>query len=327
MQPYRLTEWIEQRGADFATVIPSAVCDRQGQVLFAHSAPLSLCVGDSFSALLSAADRRFFAAEEGDAFYAVGRGRAARAVWVGCLFGLPSLRVILVPELSPAEVLGAVQAELFPGVRLSPGMERLTGRAELPAVGAAACLQAFTGAVAAPAESITSASLAGIFTLPPLCLYPVRVSLPELFTSAFSGGRAALWQGMVYCLAAFLCRRLAVGEISVSAAGSGSRRTLLITGAAPSAVQEGLASLQMLVRHFPEAAELALAEQFALRCGLTVDVFVTGDGRLGFAADAYPADPSQLGLKQPDPGITSEEAEAKAEEWCRLLRAAVPECR
>lgn len=323
--PYSLSEWIEQKGTDWAAM-PSAVCDREGQGLFANSAPFSLCVGDSFSALLSAADRRFFAAEEGDAFYAVGRGRAARTAWVASLFGLPTLRVILAPAISPAEALGAVRAGMFPGVRLSPGMARFAESAVLPQVGAAACLQALAGA-AAPEQPITAESVARIFTLPPLCLYPVRVSLPEFSTSAFSGGRAALWQGMLYCLAAFLCRRQTVGEITVSATGSGGRRTLLITGAAPPAVPEGIAALSVLVRHFPEAAELALAEQFALRCGLTVDVFVTGDGRLGFAADAHPADPSQLGLKQPDHAITCEEAEAKAEGWCRHLRAAVPECR
>ncbi|MBE6575004.1 MAG: hypothetical protein E7654_01870 [Ruminococcaceae bacterium] len=324
--PYSLTEWIEQKGVDWATAMPSAVCDRQGQVLFAHSAPLSLCVGDSFLALLSAADRRFFAAEAEDAFYAIGRGKTVVTAWVGCLFGLPALRVILAPAISPAEALGAVRAGMFPGVRLSPGMIRFAEHAVLPRVGASACLHALVSA-AAPDQPVTAESVARIFTLPPLCLYPVRVSLPEFFTSTFSDGRAALWQGMVYCLAAFLRRRQTVGEITVSAAGSGGRRTLLITGAAPSAVPKGIASLSVLAGHFPEADELALAEQFALRCGLTVDVFVTGDGRLGFAADAHPADPSQFGLKQPDAVLTCEEAEAKAEEWCRLLRAAVPECR
>ena len=311
--PYSLTEWIEEKGTDFASALPCAVCDRRGQVLFAHSAPFSLGEGDSFTALLNAADRRFFAAEEGDAFYAIGRGKTAVTAWVGSLFGLPALRVILAPAISPAEALGAVQAGMFSDIRLSPGMARFAENAALPSVGAAA-----------PDQPVTAESVARVFTLPPLRLYPVRVSLPEFFTSAFTGGCAALWQGMVYCLSAFLCRGQSVGEITVSATGSGSRRTLLITGQAPSGVPEGMAALPMLVRQFPEAAELALAEQFALRCGLVVDVFVTGDGRLGFAADAYPADPSQFGLKQPDPTLTSAEAEAKAEEWCRRLRAAVP---
>lgn len=322
--PYSLTEWIKEKGTDFASVLPSAVCDRQGHVLFAHSAPFSLCEGDSFTALLSAVDRRFFAAEEGDTFYAIGRGKTAVTAWVGCLFGLPALRVILAPAISPAEALGAVRAGMFSDVRLSPGMDRFSKEAALPAVGAAACLQALTGA-AAPNQPVTAESVARIFTLPPLHLYPVRVSLPEFFSSAFTGGRAALWRGMLYCLAAFLCRGQREGAITVSAMGSASRRTLLITGQAPFDLPEGMAALSMLVHHFPEAVELTLAEQFALRCGLVVDVFVTGDGRLGFAADAYPADPSQLGLKQPDPTLTSAEAKAKAEEWCRHLRAAVPE--
>lgn len=324
--PYSLTEWIEEKGSDFALALPSAVCDRKGQVLFVHSAPFSLCEGDSFTALLNAADRRFFAAEEGDAFYAIGRGKKTAVAWVGCLFGLPSLRIILAPTISPPEVLGAMRAGMFPGVALSPGMALFTEHALLPTVGAAACLQAMAGA-AVPEQPVTAESVARIFTLPPLCLYPVRVSLPEFFTSAFTGGRAALWRGMLYCLAAFLCRGQSVGEITVSSTGSGGRRTLLITGRAPSGMPEGLAVLPVLARYFPEATELALAEQFALCCGLTVDVFVTVDGRLGFAADAYPADPSQFGLKQPDPSLTSEEAEAKAEEWCRHLRAAVPEYR
>lgn len=322
--PYSLTEWIEEKGAELASALSCAVCDRRGQVLFAHSAPFSLCEGDSFTALLSSADRRFFAETEGDALYAIGRGRTAKTAWAGCLFGLPALRIILAPAISPAEGLGAVRAGMFPDIRPSPGMARFAENAVPPSVGTAACLQALTGA-AVSERSVTAESLARIFTLPPLCLYPVRTSLPEGFVSPFTGGRAALWQGMLYCLAAFLCRGQRTGEITVSVTGGGSRRTLLIAGQAPSGVPEGMAALPMLVRCFPEAAELVLAEQFALRCGSVVDVFVTGDGRLGFAADAYPTDPSRFGLKRPIPDLTSAEAEARAEEWCRHLRAAVPE--
>lgn len=293
-----------------------AICDREGQVLFVHAAPLGLSAGDFVTDRLTAAERRFLGGLPADAD-AVCVSRSTAFLYLCRPFD--GLLAHLIPlSVPPAAVASVAELASALGLSLSPGiLARAAADVHPAAEDATAELVRLCGAGAPirlddqPVE-ILFACLAG---LPPLCTRQLNF---DLSVAARLGGD---WPVILYCLTAFLCRSIDGSPLSVSVIGSPAVPVLLLSSAAPGHIPPGRSRLAILAARFPDAPELAVCSRLAARSGIEIEIFADRTGRLSFAA-APRLDPALLGLKQPV-GLSGAAEEAAEAEWCHLLRDAV----
>ncbi len=297
------------------TVEAQAICDREGQVLFRHAAPLGLSVGDYVTDRMTAGERRFSLGlpPETDAI-CLCRSTALlcrRRVWGGML-------VQCLPLAAPPRAVGAVgelAAEL--GLALSPGMAALCGCADPGAEDAAAELIRLCGIGGLPQGDGWSAErlLAHLAQLPPIC---TRQLILQGTNGVCLDGA---WPLLLYGLAAFLCRSTDGSALCLTLDGQPQWPQVLLSALASVRLPTGRSRLEPLAAHFPDAPELAICSRLAAVHGITVEISANGAGELCIAAQRCP-DPAVLGLKQPF-GLTDGAEEAAEAEWCRLLRDAV----
>lgn len=292
-----------------------AICDREGQVLFTHAAPLGLSAGDFVTDRMTAAERRFLNDLPPD-MDVLCLCRSTVVLWMRRPFSglLGQLRPLAAP---PPAVAAAADLARAMGLVLSPRIEAKTGAADAAAEAAAAELIRLCVAGLPPAaDSLPAERLFHqLCALPPLCARQL-----ELVPAAgISLGGA--WPVILYCLAAFLCRSTDGSPLRASVVGGQELPVVLISAVAPAAVPPGRSRLSILADRFADAPELAVCSRLAARSGIEIEVSTDQTGRLGFAA-AQSHDPALLGLKQPV-GFSGAAEEAAEAEWCRLLRAAV----
>lgn len=293
-----------------------AICDREGQVLFMHAAPLGLSVGDFATDRLTAAERRFIAAlpPDTDALCL-----CRRTVFLYLRRPFSGLLALLRPLAAPpAAVAAAAEFAVGLGLAISPGIGKLVADSSHPAAeDAAAELVRLYGAGIPPCADSQPAEhlLARLAALPPLC------SRRLVFDSSAALRLDGNWPVILYCLTAFLCRSIDGSPLRVSVVGEAAMPVLLLSASAPAPLPVGRSRLDVLADRFPDAPELAVCSRLAAQSGIEIEISADQTGRLSFAA-AHRLDPALLGLKQPL-GFSAAAEEAAEAEWCHLLRAAV----
>lgn len=288
-----------------------AICDREGQVLSVHAAPLGLSVGDYLTDRMTAAERRFFAGLSHDAIC------LCRKQAVLCLRRqFNGLLVRCIPLSAPPQAVAARKEQVSSlGLVLSPGLLALDAL-QTDDGEAAHELIRFCGMGLHAHGRLTAEMLAlHLAGLPPLCARQLTIK------QAVGTIPDGVWPVMLYCMAVFLCRGTSGSALELSLTEQMGLPMALLAADAPICLPSGRSRLTMLAKCFPDAPELALCNRLAAEHRIAVDILSDGKGRLAFAAEQSP-DPAWFGFKQPV-GFNGEATEAAEAEWCHLLRAAV----
>ena len=310
--------------------IAQAVCNREGQVLFVHAAPLGLSVGDYVTDRLTAAERRFYAARSpGQA--ALLCTRQGKAVLVlPRVFGIDALSIWR-PFSAPAAAVAAVADSLAAamGLILSPRMMALCKSADDAALEAAYAelvrlhegADAFVVQERAGGEEHIAALLRRLVAVPPLCMRQIHLDLRGAAAMRDAAFDEDVWAGMAFCLAVFLCRNTEAVPLTLTLSGTSALPVLLLSAPSPRPLPPGHCRLSILAERFPEAPELALCNALAERSGAEVEVYADAAGQLRIACAACRLDPAILGLKRPL-SLSDAAAEAAEAEWSRHLPCA-----
>lgn len=303
-----------------------AVCNREGQVLFVHAAPLGLQAGDLFTSRLAGGEARWLAGLSplpGQA--ALCLTRRGEAVCLGAI-DPDSLLVLQVVDAPPGAVAEVVRRGSAAGFSLSPRLAALAGEVGDGRLETAYLALCRLHPAAWPADTAADDAAAPQYVdllrrlaaLPPLCTRRMEIQLPQAAPSPGVRIDWPRWGSMAYCLAAFLCRSTVNVPLHLTLLDPPGQPVLLLSAPPPSPVPPGSCTIDRLARRFPHAPELAVAAQLAARSGAEITAFGAPDGSLGFACAACRFDPALIGLKQM-PTLSDEAAEAAEAEWCRLL--------
>ncbi|MBR7184417.1 MAG: hypothetical protein IKD37_02290 [Clostridia bacterium] len=303
-------------------VLAEAVCTEKGQVLFAYAAPFGLDMGDHLRDCLCRADRALpemlFPGQA-----ALARTKSGRPMLI--LRGAAGIDALLLVRESrcTTAALAAAAAHAYADVMLLPELPDAPEAMPAPTEIEAAYVELtalfahrpmFGGRHAASLER----SLQQIVALPPLADREVRIDLRTVDTELPSRNFA----GVFYALSSFLCRCTGGSALDAALFGDGDMIALILKAEMPRPVAPGRCGLSILAAHFPMAAELMLCKALAEQEGFAIEAFAENTQMIGFTCRLWRGDPAVYGLKKPI-GFSDAAEEARAAEWCRLLRDAV----